>query len=337
MKNSRMTGVARPSWRRVAPWLLMGLVVVILGNGLSPWRAAVEHNAGYLALNRALAAGDTAGGQAATWRARGVAALQSAAERRPENPSTWRALGYLYLLAGDDSAAVAAWQRAGEMLPELLFKAQQAEQAGRNDEARDWYRRLPLVDPQDPAAWLELGMFYERANDWAAAVTAHENGLQHATANSDLYFHLAQAQRRADLPDWEAILHLSEHALATDVFLHEWSRWRSHLLRAEALNILGRPAEARAEFAHVVANQPEDYWATVNLAQLIWQLDGDGEAAEKLYNTALALEPENKWGYLLLAELYVARGQVEQARPLFERVLELDPTDTKANAWLEQN
>lgn len=102
------------------------------------------------------------------------------------------------------------------------------------------------------------------------------------------------------------------------------------------MRALGRPAEARDEFALVVAEQPDNYWAIVNLAQLLWQVDGDSVAAEKLYRTALGLEPDNKWGYLFLAELFAAQGQNEQARPLFERVLELDPTDVAANDWLAQ-
>lgn len=336
MKNSGVTGRAWSSWRRIAPWLLIGLVVVILALRHNPLRAAVGRNIGYLALNQSLATADNTSASSTVGRARGVAALRRATERQPANTSNWRALGYLYLLNGDEGSAVAAWQQAGNMLPELLFKAQHADQVGRSDEAHEWYRRLPLVAPDDPAAWLELGMFYERAGDWTAAVAAHESGVLQAAANSDLFFHLALAQRRAEPPDWATILDLSDRALATDAFLHDWSRWRSHHLRAEALRALGRPAEARDEFALVVAEQPDNYWAIVNLAQLLWQVDGDSVAAEKLYRTALGLEPDNKWGYLFLAELFAAQGQNEQARPLFERVLELDPTDVAANDWLAQ-
>ncbi len=335
MKEGQVTLASGASRRRLVLWLLLlSLLVVALGSGPNGWRAAFEHNAGYLALNRALATSDPDGGPVS---ARGVAVLESAAERRPDNSATWRALGYLYLLGGDEPAAVAAWQQAGAMLPELLHQAQAAEQAGRDAEARAWYRRLPLVAANEPAAWLELGMYYERAGDWAAAMATHQSGIQNAAANSDLLYHLALGAERTTPPDWPAILQYTDRALATDVFIHDWSRLRSHRLRGQALATLGRLAEARDEFAWVVERQPDDYWATLNLAQLLWQVDGDSLEAERLFRAALLLEPDTKWAYLYLAQLYADLGRPAEARPLFERVNQLDPSDTAASMWLAQN
>ena len=85
--------------------------------------------------------------------------------------------------------------------------------------------------------------------EWAAAAEAFERGLDNAgTVNSDLLFHLAQARRNLPAPDWTAILSLTENALATDAYLHDWSRLQTHSLRGEALQTLGRPAEARSVF-----------------------------------------------------------------------------------------
>lgn len=39
----------------------------------------------------------------------------------------------------------------------------------------------------------------------------------------------------------------------------------------------------------------------------------------------LDLEPDNKWGYRYLAQLYDYLGRSEEARPLFEHVRQLDP------------
>jgi tetratricopeptide (TPR) repeat protein len=335
MSDRWKCAAAQSARRRFALWiLLLGLAVMIVGSNLASWLTAAERNAGYLALNRALAAGD--GGVADRWGARGVAALHRATERRPDDPSAWRALGFLKLLTGDEPSAVAAWRQADEMLPELLLYAQEAEAAGRTAEAADWYHLLPLVEPTDPVAWLELGMFYERMEEWTAAAAAHERGLENASPNSDLFFHLALARRHTTPPDWPAILDLSERALTTDAFLHAWSLLRTHRLRGEALAALGRLDEARDEFAWVVEQQPDDYWAILNLAQLVWEVDGDSPTAEQLFNDALSLEPNSKWSYLYLAKLYVAQGRDNEARPLFERVRELDPADATANRWLEQ-
>lgn len=324
--------------RRFVPWfLLAGLLAVALGFGLGGVRAAIAHNAGFVALNRALA-GDAAGDPtAAVWRARAIAQLTNAAAHRPERAATWRALGILHLAGGDEAQAIAAWQRAGAMLPELQAKAEAAEQAGDLDAARAWYGRMTAVAPDDPAAWLELGLFHERQGEWLAAAEQFERGLAEATtANSDLLYHLGLARRNLPAPDWAAILSLTERALAADAYLHDWSRRQTHSLRGEALQALGRPAEARDEFAQVVAQQPDDYWATLRLARLVWAVDGDGATAERLFRAAIALDEQSKWAYLSLAQLYADQGRAAEARPLFQRVLELDPADATAAEWLAQ-
>jgi tetratricopeptide (TPR) repeat protein len=324
--------------RRLAPWLLLaGLLAVGLGFGRGALRAAMAHNAGFVALNRALA-GDTADATAAVWQARGLAHLTNAAALRPERAATWRAMGYLYLAGGDEAQAVAAWQRAGEILPELRASAEEAEQAGDNDAAREWYGRMTAVAPEEPVAWLELGLFYERQGDWAAAAEAFDWGIARATtSNSDILYHLGLARRNLPAPDWAAILSLTDRALAADAYLHDWSRVQTYSLRGEALLALDRPAEARDEFARVVAQQPDDFWATLRLARLVWSVDGDAATAERLFRAALALDAQSKWAYLGLAQLYADQGRADQARPLFQRVREIDPADTMAAEWLAQN
>jgi tetratricopeptide (TPR) repeat protein len=107
-------------------------------------------------------------------------------------------------------------------------------------------------------------------------------------------------------------------------------------LRGEALQTLGRRAEARDEYAAVVERWPDDYWATVRLARLVWAVDGDAATAEQLFRAAIAIDAQNKWAYLGLAQLYADLGRPADARPLFERVHELDPADATAAEWLAQ-
>jgi len=325
--------------RRNASWLLVaGLLAVVLGFGWGSLRAAAEHNAGLLALNRTLAHDDPTDEVADGWRARGIVYLTRAAARQPDRAATWRALGYFYNSNGEEDLAIAAWQRAGEMLPELQTNAAEAEQAGRADEARQWYRQMTAVAPGEATGWLEMGLFYERRDDWAAAAEAYESGIANAdTVTSDLLFRLGWARRKLPTPDWAAILDLMDRALATDSYLSDWNRRQSHSLRGEALQAAGRLPEARDEFAWVVEQWPDNVQAKVRLAQLVWVVDGDAATAERLFRTAVALDENNKWAYLGLAQLYVDLGRPEEARPLFEHVRELDPADATAGEWLARN
>ncbi len=325
--------------RRYMSWLLVaGSLAVALGFGWGALLAAAEHNSGLLALNHVLAHDDPTGQAAGGWRARGIDHLTAAATRRPNRAATWRALGYFYSSAGDEDQAIAAWQRAGEMLTELRVNAVEAEKAGHYDAALNWYRRMTAIAPGEATAWRELGLFQERQGDWAAAAEAFESGINNAeTVSSDLLFNLGRARRNLPAPDWAAILALAERALAADTYLSDWNQRQTHSLRGEALQAVGREAEARDEFAWLVERQADDFWATVRLARLVWVVDGDAATAEQLFRTALALDAHNKWGYLGLAQLYVDLGRTDEARSLFERVRELDPADATAGEWLARN
>ena len=72
-----------------------------------------------------------------------------------------------------------------------------------------------------------------------------------------------------------------------------------------------------------------------NLGYACVQLGRDGEAIVH-FRKALALDPNYLPTHTALAELLVRRGQIEEARGLLRRALELSPSDRRARAMLEQ-
>jgi tetratricopeptide (TPR) repeat protein len=324
--------------RRLLYLTFVGLVIVWLGINAGRIMGLLARNAGFLALNHAYAGKELTGELDEATAESSIASLNRAIARNAGNSSTWRALGYLYLARGEEAEALAAWQHTQITAAELLVNGGKAEAAGLYDEALMWYQRAVAVDPGLIAAWEGAGLIYERAGDWASAAAVYEAAGAAAPDNSDLLYHLGRARSQSGATvDWAALLSLVDRAISQDEFLQDWNRRQSHLLRAEALRNLDAPGPALAEYTWVLEHYPDDYWAALGRADLTWEVAQDAELAERLFQDAIAMDAGNKWGYRELAELYLALGRVDEARALYEHVLQIDPNDYAATRWLAQN
>jgi tetratricopeptide (TPR) repeat protein len=92
------------------------------------------------------------------------------------------------------------------------------------------------------------------------------------------------------------------------------------LNRGHVLLTLGEPARARAEFEMVAARSPREplAWLGVGLADYLLQ---DFAAAERAFRTCLSLDPANVAARINLAMTLEERGEREQARAEWQRVL----------------
>lgn len=323
-------------------WYLLSLIACSLLAlrllfGLGALRGAAARNAGFLAFNDVGAALNNGTGPANDQVARGVSRLTQATTLAPGHESALRALGYLHLATGDEAKALHAWRRTDAVAVELLDRGQAAEEAGRAAEALRWYERAKTIDPSLVEAWLRVGQYQEAAGEWVGADATYAAGLVAVPGSGDLLFHLARVRARsATGDDWLAILSITNFALAQDQYEHSWNQAQTHFLRGEALRGLGRQPEALAEYATVVADYPDDYWATLRQAEMYWATGGDPTAAENLFQKAVSLDPESKWAYHYLGDFYAATGRVVEARAQFERALQIDPANPIALEWLSR-
>jgi tetratricopeptide (TPR) repeat protein len=96
--------------------------------------------------------------------------LAQVAQRRADDPMPWRELALAQAEAGDRAAYLASMRRFVALTPEshradrLMGLARQARNAGRPDEARDWWgQAAPILAreaaerPEDPSAWRNVG------------------------------------------------------------------------------------------------------------------------------------------------------------------------------------
>lgn len=279
--------------RRVA-WGILALAGVIAAIALAgPVASRGYSNLAMVALYRRAHAGPAVSSPSAHL-AETEAFLAKALALDAGNRAAHRGLGFVLWERGMREAAGAEWRRGGVLAEDFVRAGRQALKAGDAAGMRDWYERAMLTEPEASEHYVRLATLYEGDEDWETALSLYEQALAVASFPS---------------------LRVEE---------------RAHLGRANALRNLGRPADALPDYEWLVANAPDYYWGYVRLADLVWQLQGDAERAERLYLQAIALDEGNKWAYRGLATLYEETGRPADAEAMFRKVLALDPDDSTA-------
>lgn len=315
--------------------LAAGLVLTWLILQREEFASKLAQNAGFIVLNHALAVAPNSVTDDKTGKA--IISLERATSSDRGSPSTWRALGYLYLMHGAEEEALTAWRYSGMMQAELLGRGAAAEDAGDSEEALRWFLLAVRLTPIDPEGWLQIGLIHESRGELADAMTFYETGSRVASDNGDLLYRQGRLISREPAPvDWTTVLEMADSAIAADNFLYDWSEVQSHVLRADSLRQLGRESEALTEYAWVVERRPDEYWASIRYGELKWQVEGDLDNSVAILEQAIELDSANKWAYLTLGRVYDAAGRRDEAAHYFNRVLAIDPSDQTANTWFEQ-
>ncbi|MEN9934995.1 MAG: hypothetical protein RLZZ387_1574 [Chloroflexota bacterium] len=294
--------------------------------------------------------------------ARRARSLLAAALRfAPYDPATLHQVGQLHSRAGQWVRAVAALARATKAAPSPQHEGALGVallEAGRVDEATEVFWRSLQAQPDDALLQHHYSRALAARGDLERAYRAARDAAQSAPGNSALQ---QNAGRLAlGLGRWNEALELLDRAVALDS-----AEVTSHLGRAEALLALGQPEvalgaarsaldlaadsgpaalsagialahlgrddEARAMLDRAAANHapPEP---TLAALRDVCSRSGDGAAALSYARRAVELAPDSAQGLVRLGELLLEAGSNDEARSVFERVLEMADTSTAARA-----
>lgn len=313
--------------------LILSLLLAATGRGAA-FLSAAWSNAGNLYFNQARAAAGPADG---ALNAASIA-LSDAAALDPQDSATWRALGLVYATAGNQDAAISAWRNAGGMTDELRAWGTVSLWGGDYAASAVWFQRALALEPDNGEAWAGLGRAQAQQGKTEEALLALQQAVvaeppPHAL--SDLYLQIGRLQMLdPDGLNREAALAAFDAAIAADDFSLGTRKVDAYYQRGATQWQLGEGAAALADFRWVL-DRGEHYGALVGAGVLTWQLEGDEATALALLKSAVALDPDAKWAYRGLGQVYEGTGNDAQAIAAFRQVLVRDPEDTLARERLE--
>jgi predicted Zn-dependent protease len=278
------------------------------------------------------------------------------------------------------SAAAGDWARAEALLRAearqekadpraVLLYVRALRGLGRPDEAETFLLRAFGPGPSDPAARRELALL-RAAGGFTPAVEHHlEESLKEKPDDAEVLQALAEgyaAARRWEEADRCYTRWLEAQPDRTDVRLR-----RGHLrLTAAGEYLVGRVADAAADFEEVLRRDPSHYEARLYLAHClvadarmaeakehllrcrdqhpdrVEPLVGlaacaleerDWDEADRLLRAAGALEPESTYVLTMRGDLCLRRERFEEAAAFFRQVVSLEPRNKAARLKLAQS
>jgi HemY protein len=277
---------------------------------------------------------------------RADAALRNAIDARASDETIGRAagsLGELYQANARAERAAAAYAMAMDLDPQNprwpYLMATLRQERGETESVTDLLERTVQLDPEYSPAWLKLADSQFKQGDAEAARASYERRL--ALTPGDPWAHLGLARIAQAGEEWELAESHLHSAIETDPDYGPALR-----LLATVHGRFGRDAEraeaqARADEAGRFAPAP-DPWVdgllehSYDVESLLMNVTryayvGDGTIAQRLFNRAKQLDPENPDVYLLFGQ---HAQNPDEAAMAYRMAISLDPDNVEAHALL---
>ncbi len=97
----------------------------------------------------------------------------------------------------------------------------------------------------------------------------------------------------------------------------------------------GQYEKAAGNYSYLISENPRNVSAYVNYGFLELSINKDDRKAEKLYDSALQLDPDNEQALLNKAGLMMYRNQAQRAKSYIQQVLKINPRNTQAQRLLK--
>jgi tetratricopeptide (TPR) repeat protein len=194
-----------------------------------------------------------------------LARFEQALAAAPENPEVMEAVGRALLNLDRIEEAEASFLAALELDPEWVApRMGLAMVALRRDEPFKIVHHLERAieaDPEHPDAYVELGRYYGFMGEPALAKATFERWTRRHPEDADMLIN-------AGLTAFDAADYAQAYAFfdkAVEVSSNEEQKSGARTFRANALDMLGRYAEAVAAYEEVIAEAPDWWEAHANL------------------------------------------------------------------------
>ncbi len=241
-------------------------------------------------------------------------------------------------------------------------QAQDAERAGRYDQAVDLYRQILLLSPDDMDIKLTLANALERTADYTSAANALQEVLKLQPQRIEVYLRLAEIDRKTyRCDDALAIIKRCQEQTAESArtaldlgltyrqmgkppeALRQWQRaleldptmFAPYFLLACQQTTAGNYMEAMLMLNKGLAVEPNHPAARCLRGLLHLYMGEDKQAISECLEAVILTRNTDADLLVLLAQVFTITGDQERAREFFQKALALRPSDARIQKSLE--
>lgn len=265
-----------------------------------------------------------------------VEVLSAAPEVAQADPELQKRLALELHRAGDFAGALAAIDRVLESEPSdyaaLYLKTVILTVQGDNEEAVRLARRLVALHPDNLDIVVLLSQLLERENRWQEAdseLRRIEDQLRLARemeAATQALTHRVIILSRAEA--WQQVVEALEPHLPE---LEDGGMVDLIFLYADAQTHLGQQGKALAILSRFGEDSPAEQSAIAKQAEILFRSDDESRAQERI---AQLLATDSYEDTVRAAEVYQRLERYDEAIPILEKALALEPDSTQAMFWL---
>jgi predicted CXXCH cytochrome family protein len=261
----------------------------------------------------------------------GIMQLQAAIKwARPERAEYYLELADAKRENGDPAEALALYREAVQRNPKLVAALQKLgaalRRSGQNAEAATSLKRAASIAPDNPFTWHELGLTYRALHQLPDAIAALEKAreldpdMQEVQNNLGIILYMQGDRSQAEHAFREAIRIQPDYSDA-------------HGNLGNLLSELGGFNEARRHFEIALRLRPSDGASRYNYAMLLGRMRHFEESQHEL-EAALRVDPQLLDAHELLADLLMAKGQIQLAIEHYRQALQIRPDFDRARLGL---
>lgn len=275
--------------------------------------------------------------------------FRAALKANPDFVRAWNNLGSTLAQAGDVKEGIGAFREGLKKAPadlQLRLNLGTAlRTVGDSDGAITELRSVLLNSPNNPEIHYQIGLALREKGDRDAAVAEFEMALQLDPEYREGYYSLGQTLqqiaaalrrgRSSPVPEQKDLIerglnlarrgdvHSAVEELRKAVAVDAGSP-EAHFHLGAALWYAGQGAQAAEALDAALRLDPAAAPA-VSLRGVVFRESGDLESARRMFQRAVALQPDSPTGYFDLALLFLRSRQLERALGQFEAGLNLPP------------
>jgi len=255
------------------------------------------------------------------------AAWAALSKARPTDPEPFAHLGLLEAHQEHYAEAIASYRKAMALNPAMprlrfnlglaYFKAADYKEA--LEQFKPMLKTLPSDSDEAQRLVILIGMSHYGLGEFAASAPYLKRAAEHDTQNLTLLLTLAHScllsrQYQCVLDAFHRIVALNAESAEAD------------MLVGEALDEMKDTIGATREFRAAVTANPKEPNVHFGLGYLLWTQGQTHEAAQE-FQAELDNDPEHIQAMLYLADSEIQMNRMEDARPLLEKSVKINPAN----------